>query len=40
MTNLQFNIELNFLNKTSQIKFVFKNNIADDYILDVEFIKK
>lgn len=32
-------IELNFLNKTSQIKFVFKNNIADDYILDVEFIE-
>lgn len=32
-------IELNFLNKTSQIKFVFKNNIADDYILGVEFIE-
>lgn len=32
-------IELNFNKKASQIKFSFKNNIADDYIMDLEFIE-
>lgn len=32
-------IELSFAKKASQIKFSFKNNIADDYILDIEFIE-
>lgn len=32
-------IELSFAKKASQIKFSFKNNIADDYIIDIEFIE-
>ena len=32
-------IELSFVKKASQIIFVFKNNIADDYILNIEFIE-
>ena len=32
-------IELSFVKKASQIKFSFKNNIADDYIINIEFIE-
>ena len=32
-------IELSFAKKASQIKFSFKNNIADDCIIDIEFIE-
>jgi hypothetical protein len=32
-------IEFSFVKKTSQIKFVFKNNIADDYVISVEFVE-
>ena len=31
--------ELSFVKKASQIKFSFKNNIADDYINNIEFIE-
>ncbi len=32
-------IELSFAKKASQIKFSFKNNIADDYVINVEFVE-
>lgn len=38
-TNETISINLNFLDKTQQIKFVFKNNIADDYVVDIEYIE-
>lgn len=38
-TNKTISINLNFLDKTQQIKFVFKNNIADDYVVDIEYIE-
>lgn len=38
-TNETISINLNFLDKTQQIKFVFKNNIADDYIVNIEYVE-
>ena len=38
-TKETISINLNFLDRTQQIKFVFKNNIADDYVINVEFVE-
>ena len=38
-TNETISINLKFLDKTQKIKFVFKNNIADDYVVDIEYIE-
>lgn len=38
-TNETISINLNFLDRTQQIKFVFKNNIADEYIVCIEYIE-
>ena len=32
-------IKFNFEDRTSQIKFVFTNNLADDYIVNIEYVE-
>ena len=36
-TNGEYNINADFNNKIEAIKFVFKNNLADDYILNMKY---